>query len=121
MASRKMWIEVTVLEGPGHEGRAFSHKPEPYDLIPTSYEVKGRLSLDVKPQFLQAAMSRIGVPERPNPSASSSERAPIYEAVKEGDIQGDIDGMMSAMTGKKTSPFITLLGELVDGILRPGK
>lgn len=122
MASRKMWIEVTVLEGPGvHPGTSSSDKTETYDVVPTSYELKGRLSIDVKPQFLQSAMKRIGVEDKPTPTAATRNTEAIYEPVKEGDIREDVDDMMESLTGKPPSPFVSLFGELADDLLRPGR
>ncbi len=122
MASKKMWIEVNVIEGPTHSCRPFSEMPETYDITPVSLELRGRLTLSVKPQFLSSAMNRIGVPDRPSPGNTvNGSRVPIYEQIKEGDIQNDMDDVVSKLTGKKPSSFVTLIGELVDDILRPGK
>jgi hypothetical protein len=117
-----MWIEVTVMEAGLVDGRDTSTRK--YSLTPVNHEVIGSLYITSKPMFLDSALHRIGVPNRPLSSVSSAapiNRIPLYEPVKAGELRGDVEDLSKSLTGKEASPFIQLLGEVCDDILRPGR
>lgn len=119
---RKMWIEVTVMEAGLVDGRDTSTRK--YSLTPVNQEVIGNLYITSKPMFLDSTLHRIGVPNRPLPSVAAAavvNRVPLYEPVKTGEIRTDVEDLSKSLTGKETSPFVQMLGEFVDDLIRPGR